>query len=98
MKTKTNYKLGVPEHIEQEDLISYLDGELEGASTTDVRRHLESCLDCRKRLGTLERSIESFLQLRQDSLVPRDMPPAGPSLLLFRSRLTAHQMSVGSHS
>jgi anti-sigma factor RsiW len=91
MKTNGNDNLHLPEHIESEDLIAYLDGELGSDASTNVRRHIESCWDCRNRLTAVERSIERFLDLRRESLVPREIPPSGPSLELFRQRLAAHR-------
>ena len=98
MKTNNDNKMSMPRHTTDGELIAYLDGELEADSQTDVRKHLESCWDCRKSLTNLQRSIENFLQVRQDTVTPRELPPAGPALELFRERLAAHRTLVDSHS
>ncbi len=78
MKTKDNNS-SVPSHIDGEDMISYLDGEMENDLQTRVAVHLESCWDCRGRLSGVERSIENFLDLRQKKLLPPELPPSGQS-------------------
>src|SRR5258708_7262832 len=91
MKTNNKDTTVIPRHIEEERLIAFLDGETETESQHEMQAHLESCWDCRSRLSNVERSIENFLQLRQDKLMPPELPPSGPSLELFRERLTAHR-------
>ncbi len=98
MKTNNHDKIAVPQHTADEDMVAYVDGELDREPREDVRRHLESCWDCRKRLADLQRSIENFLRMRHDALIPRDIPPAGPALELFRERLAEHRTLVGAPS
>jgi len=88
----------VPNHIEDEDLISFLDGEIAADLQAEMQTHLESCWHCRSRLSGVERSIENFLQLRQEVLLPAELPPSAPALELFRKRLTTHQALSPSHS
>lgn len=89
MKTNNDGHV-VPAHIEDQDLVAYLDGECDPEAQRATQAHLESCWFCRSRISHVERSIESFLQLRHDELLPGEVPPAGPSLDLFRSRLASH--------
>lgn len=99
MKTKNNDKMAIPRHVDDDDLVSYLDGELARETQEEVRTHLESCWDCRRRLSVYQRSIENFLQVRQDKLLPPELPPAGPAIELFRERLAErHRAAVGAHS
>jgi hypothetical protein len=98
MKTRNNDKMTVPHHVDDDDLVSYLDGELARETQIEVRTHLEICWDCRRRLSVYQRSIENFLQVRQDKLLPPDLPPSGPAIELFRERLAEHRASVGAHS
>ena len=95
MKTKNDDMPVVPSHIEDERLVAFLDGEADTESQKEMQGHLESCWDCRTRLNGVERSIENFLQLRQNELLPPELPPSGPALELFRERLTAHRVRRG---
>src|SRR5438874_1955234 len=98
MKTKNNNSSMMPSHIEDERLITFLDGEAEPDSHKEMLAHLESCWDCRSRLSSVERSIENFLRTRQDVLLPPELPPSGPALDLFRTRLAAHQSLTPAQS
>src|SRR2546426_12237165 len=97
MKTNGNDNLHVPEHVGGEDLVAYLDGEVGPDRSGQVRRHLESCWDCRDRLGSVERSIERFLELRRQA-IPSELPPSGPAVDLFRRRLAAHESLTPAQS
>ncbi len=98
MKKKNNDKSVVPSHIADERLIAFLDGEVEHDSSREMKSHLESCWDCRRRLGAVERSIENFLQMRQARLLPPELPPSGPALDMFRTRLAVHREHSPSHA
>src|SRR5688500_15369501 len=98
MKTENNDISMVPSHIEDSDLISFLDGEVATDSLTEMQAHLESCWHCRSRLSGIERSIENFLQLRQEVLLPTELPPSVPAHQLFRERLAAHKALSPSDS
>src|SRR5260370_24774792 len=65
---------------------------------TQVTGHFESCWYCRSRLGSMERSIENFLELRQNHLLPPELPPSEGALELFRQRFSAHRILEPSHS
>ena len=80
MRTATKNSNAVVRHLEDDDLISYLDGELLPEEQERARLHLESCWSCRTRLTTKQTSIENFVRLRQDVLLPRQLPPSGPTL------------------
>mgnify|MGYP001422923410 CR=1 FL=1 len=98
MKTSNDGHNLMPAHIEDEDLVAYLDGESDLDSQRAAQVHLESCWYCRSRIANVERSIESFLQLRHDDLLPREIPPSGPSLELFTARLATHRAVTPAHS
>ena len=90
MRTITRNDSATVRHLEDDDLISYLDGELLPDEQQRARLHLEKCWDCRSRLNLTEGSVENFVRLRQETLLPRELPPSGPALDLFRHRLAAH--------
>lgn len=96
MKTNDDKPL-VPDHLSDDEILSYLDGEVGAELQTGTQAHLEGCWDCRARLSSFERSIENFLQVRQ-RMMPTDLPPSGPALKLFRERLHHHQSLSPTHS
>jgi len=98
MKIRNSDNGAVPRHLDGDDLISYLDGELLREEQEDARTHLESCWNCRSRLSAVQNSIENFLRVRQERLMPPDLPPSGPALDLFTQRLADHSASVREHS
>ena len=90
MRTINRNDSATVRHLEDDDLISYLDGELLPDEQGQARLHLEKCWDCRSRLNLTQSSVENFVRLRQEVLLPKDLPPSGPALDLFRHRLSAH--------
>jgi hypothetical protein len=80
----------LPRHLEDADLISYLDGELERAEHEYVRTHLEGCWNCRSALLAVQNSIESFLRARKQ-IMPDEIPPSTAATAQFRRRLAQHR-------
>src|SRR5688572_3312511 len=80
----------VPQHLDDDQLIAYLDGELSHDELSEARTHFESCWSCRGRLTKVQSSIERFLRLRREKLTPPVLPPEGPAVEQFRRRLAAH--------
>ena len=89
MKTTSEGNGSVPRHLEDVDLISYLDGELERAEQDYARTHLEGCWNCRSHLLAVQNSIESFLRARKQ-VMPPEVPPADAAVGKFRRRLSEH--------
>ena len=58
----------VPEHIDDERLLAFLDAEMDEVSRRTAQEHLDTCWDCRIRLGGVERSIENFFEFRSREL------------------------------
>jgi hypothetical protein len=88
MKT-TNDGDSVLRHLEEDDLLCYLDGELSRSEQESVRTHLEGCWHCRSRLLAVQNSIESFLRLRKQ-ILPPEIPPSSVAVSQFRRRLSQH--------
>jgi len=84
-----------PHHLEDADLISHLDGELEAAEQDYARAHLEDCWHCRSRRQAIQNSVESFLRTRSQ-IMPAEFPPAGPAVAQFRHRLAQHRAAAVS--
>ena len=62
-------------HPEDGLLLRYLDGELAGRKTRQVRSHLEACWQCRAQVEELESAIGECVRYRKDVLAP-SLPPA----------------------
>ncbi len=56
---------------EREQLVAYLDGELDDAAGKALHAHLQDCPDCRKRLDILRRSYAA-LEAIEEVEVPAD--------------------------
>lgn len=89
MKPTDKNETVVPQHLDGDQLIAYLDGELNHVELSEARTHLESCWSCRGRLTKVQGSIEQFLRLRREKLTPPVIPPAGPAVEQFRRRMVA---------
>src|SRR6266545_1361925 len=54
---------GHPEHL---DLLRYLDGELKGGEARRVKRHLETCWECRTEVEEMEKTIGECVRYRKN--------------------------------
>jgi hypothetical protein len=71
-------------HPTERDLLMAADGELAPREHDDIRRHLETCWDCRARMAEIEGTITQYVQLRRrevDAILP---PLDGPKAELER--------------
>ncbi len=62
-------------HLSDEELLVYLDGELDARHAARVKRHLEGCWDCRSRLRQMEEAIEALSRWRPARLHAEMEPP-----------------------
>lgn len=70
------------EHINDQDLLAFADGELKSAQYAEVGSHLEACWSCRARRTELENAIAGFVKTQRDIFDPSIPPAAGPRALL----------------
>jgi hypothetical protein len=71
-------------HPTERDLLMAADGELASHEHDAIRRHLETCWDCRARMAEIEGTITQYVQLRRrefDAILP---PIDGPKAELER--------------
>jgi hypothetical protein len=62
-------------HLNDEELLLAIDGELAGSRAKQVEEHLAACWDCRARKQTLEKTIGNFVEARHaefDMEMPAD--------------------------
>ena len=62
------------EHLSEETLNAYLDGELAGGARRAADAHLQGCVHCRERLAVLEALFQRLEELRWPAL-ERDLAP-----------------------
>src|SRR5215471_19194836 len=62
-------------HPDHGQLLLYLDGELGGAKTNEIRSHLEACWQCRTELRALEETVGDCVRYRKEVLA-ETLPPA----------------------
>src|SRR5579871_178397 len=87
-------------HLSDQELALAVDGELSSGREAEVRRHLQTCWECRARLHAMESAIDRLVDLHRRSLEPRLPPIAGPRALL-RARLaeaSARPDNAGIHA
>jgi len=76
-------------HPSDEDLLSFIDGELRPDSSLQIERHLAECWDCRARWKTVQQTIADFMQVHHDSLDCHLPRAEGPRALL-RARVSEY--------
>jgi hypothetical protein len=69
-------------HLNDEDLLLAIDGELSSLREKQVEEHLAACWDCRARKQNLEKTIGNFVEARHADLDPQISTGAGPRALL----------------
>jgi anti-sigma factor RsiW len=69
---------GVQAHLEDGQLLRYLDGELPSRQTRRVRGHIEACWECRAAVEELEGAIADCVQYRKQVLQAHLPPPPDP--------------------
>src|SRR4051794_16136602 len=63
-------------HPEEGVLLRYLDGELPGRKSRQVRGHLEACWQCRGAVEELETTVANCVEYRKEVLQKHLEPPA----------------------
>jgi hypothetical protein len=63
-------------HPTERELLMAADGELDAHEHDSIRRHLETCWDCRARMAEIEGTITQYVQLRRREL-DAALPPIG---------------------
>jgi hypothetical protein len=69
-------------HPTDEELLAFLDGELDGRALTRIRSHLDACWSCRGRRDRFNHVIAAFVDARLDESAQREGFPPSASLKL----------------
>jgi anti-sigma factor RsiW len=80
-----------PSHVSDEELLLSADGELPSKRASAVRRHLETCWECRTRLADLQSAIGDFIHIHHERFEASIPPSDGPRSLL---KATLRQLSA----
>src|SRR5690349_21423783 len=62
-------------HPDHGQLLLYLDGELSGSKSRQIRGHLEACWQCRTELQALEATVADCVKYR-NNVLSQTQPPA----------------------
>jgi len=71
-----NWKTSV-EHPTEDDLLCYIDGELNASRSEGLRGHLEACWECRSRAEKYQTAISQFVDYRNLVMKPLIEAPGG---------------------
>src|SRR5689334_15257462 len=84
-----NRDMLIPPHLNETQMVAYLDGELPRAGMEAARTHLESCWSCRSLMGVVQNRIDNFLRAR-DARLPQGEAFSESRVEQFRNRLSLH--------
>jgi anti-sigma factor RsiW len=65
-------------HLEDDDMLRLLDGEMPEGEATALQSHLEACWKCRTRIKEFETAIGEYVRYRESSLKRSLPPPSEP--------------------
>jgi Putative zinc-finger len=80
-------------HLNDEELLLAIDGELSGSRAEEVEEHLAECWDCRVRKRSLERTISNLVEARHGEFDSQVQPNAG-----LRSLLKANMAQIAGEA
>jgi hypothetical protein len=80
-----------PSHVSDEELLLSADGELPSKRASAVRRHLETCWECRTRFIEMQNAIGDFVHIHRERFETGIPPSDGPCSLL---KATLRQLSA----
>jgi hypothetical protein len=78
-------------HVNDEELLLAIDGELSSSRAEEVEEHLAECWDCRARKQSMERTISNLVEARHAEFDAQVQPSAG-----LRSLLKANMAQIAS--
>jgi anti-sigma factor RsiW len=73
-------------HLEDEDLLRLLDGELPEGEASESQTHMEACWKCRTRMEEFGTAIGEYVRYRENALKP-SLPPPPVAWIDLRPRL-----------
>jgi hypothetical protein len=70
------------DHLSDEKMLLFADGETRGRTDADIRKHLAACWSCRLRMRELDDAIANVTRMHQEAAQAKLPPPEGPRALL----------------
>src|SRR5882724_4634479 len=78
----------VAEHISDENILLFLDGEVKPSAAAQVKEHLEACWTCRARRDEIQGVINGVVEhTRHDDAMSEFLPRPDGQRAMFISRL-----------
>src|SRR5580700_9154299 len=71
-------------HLEDEQLLRYVDGESPASDISGIRSHLEACWQCREQLEQLQNTVGECVRYRKNILQRHLPPPPAPWADIYR--------------
>jgi hypothetical protein len=65
-------------HLDDAQLLRFCDGELPPREASRIERHLEACWECRTLLEDIQKTINSYIHYRKETLQAQLPPPPKP--------------------
>jgi hypothetical protein len=85
------------DHLSDEKLVLFADGEIRGREETNVREHLAACWSCRMRFRELDDAATDFARSHREDLSLKLPPADGPRALLKARLREVAEASRGFH-
>ena len=85
------------EHLSDEKLLLFADGEVTGRTERDIRTHLAACWSCRLRMRELDDAIAEVARMHRQTSEPPLPSPDGPRALLKARLREVAEASPHSH-
>ena len=62
-------------HVPEDDLLPFVDGEQPAKVAAKIRKHLEACWTCRRRVEKVQQTISAYVEYYSDAYVDNVEPP-----------------------
>jgi hypothetical protein len=85
---RPHFKLFIQDHLTEEALLLWLDGELSVKHAASVGQHVQACWSCRSRCQAIEQRIADLVDYHNIIVAPY-LPPPADSRSVFLARLDA---------
>jgi hypothetical protein len=92
-----HFKLFIQDHLTEDALLLWLDGELSVKHAASVGQHVQACWSCRSRCQAIEQSITDLVDYHNAIVAPY-LPPPADSRSVFLARLDALVEETGPYS
>ncbi|HEY7305119.1 MAG TPA: hypothetical protein VH601_13435 [Bryobacteraceae bacterium] len=94
MFTSDRRRSGRQDHVSEEDVLRFADGELDARRTATIRGHFETCWGCRTRLIDFQNTIANFVHFHE-KISEQAIPPIAGPLAQLKARLGVQEVGSG---